>query len=165
MGVEKLVEMRKAIVELEEILLSTISEETTAEEAGAVLLELNLAKRDLGMVYDSFSNAFAQLIKDIDMVNLPNGAQIERKCSYDRKGWQHKELGSAVADKLMKMSVDMDTGEIVKTPYQIATEMLNYCAPSYWKIKELQKLGINADNYCEVGQLKTSIIVRKGENQ
>jgi hypothetical protein len=43
--------------------------------------------------------------------------------------------------------------------------MLNYCAPSYWKIKELQKLGINADNYCEVGQLKTSIIVRKGENQ
>jgi hypothetical protein len=165
MSIEAISALRKSIVELEETLMSSLSEETTVEEAGAILLEVNLAKRDLGFVYDTFSNAFASMLKDADLVQLPNGAQIEKKCSYDRKGWQHKELGSAVADKLVQMSVDMDTGEITKTPYQIATEILNYCAPSYWKIKELQKLGINADNYCEVGQLKTSIIVRKGDNQ
>jgi hypothetical protein len=34
--------------------------------------------------------------------------------------------------------------------------------PSYWRIKELSAIGINADNYCEVDEPKTSIIVRKG---
>ena len=165
MSIDAIAEMRKAIVSLEEVLMSSISEDTTAEEAGQMLLELNLAKRDFGLVYDTFSNAFSSMIKDKELINLAHGAQIEKKFAYDRKGWQHKELASAVADKLVKMSIDMDTGEVTKTPYQIATEVINYCAPSYWKIKELQKLGINADNYCEVGQLKTSIIVRKGENQ
>jgi hypothetical protein len=42
--------------------------------------------------------------------------------------------------------------------------MLAYCAPSYWRIKELNKIGLNADNFSETGELKTSIIVRKPKN-
>jgi len=55
----------------------------------------------------------------------------------------------------------MDTGEVLKSPREIAMDMVTYCAPSYWRVKELNKIGINPDNYCEVGELKTSIIVRK----
>jgi hypothetical protein len=58
----------------------------------------------------------------------------------------------------------MDTGEVTKSTRQIALEILDYCAPSYWRIKELGKIGVNPDNYCEVGELKTSLIVRKSKN-
>jgi hypothetical protein len=134
-------------------------------DAATVLLQLNLAKSDLGMVYDSMSTFFLNLIQDKEVINLENGAQIEKKSSYDRKGWQHKELANAVVDKLMQLSVDIDTGEVIKTPREMALDLMKYCAPSYWRIKELSSIGINADNYCEVGQLKTSVIVRKGDNQ
>jgi hypothetical protein len=41
--------------------------------------------------------------------------------------------------------------------------MLDFVQPSYWRVKELAKFGINADNYCEVGDYKTNIIVRKAK--
>jgi hypothetical protein len=165
LSIQNVEEIRKAISALDKALSEYIDSEPSPAEAANVLLQLNLAKSDMGLVYDSFSHYFSNLIKDKEIINLENGAQVERKSSYDRKGWQHKELTSAVVDKLMQMSVDMDTGEIVKTPRELALDLMKYCAPSYWRIKELSSIGINADNYCEVGQLKTSIIVRKGDNQ
>lgn len=165
MSVENVASLRHAIVNLDNALAEFADSEPTIEEMGKVLLQLNLAKSDLGMVYDTLSTKLSSMIKDKEILSLENGAQIEKKSSYDRKGWQHKELASAVVDKITQMSVDMDTGEIIKSPSEIALDLMKYCAPSYWRIKELSSIGINADNYCEVGQLKTSIIVRKGDNQ
>ena len=93
-----------------------------------------------------------------------SGEPSPEEAGHDRKGWKHLELGSAVAERLVKMSIDMDTGEVTKSPKEIAEEMLAYCAPSYWRIKELNKIGLNADNFSETGELKTSIIVRKPKN-
>jgi hypothetical protein len=118
----------------------------------------------MSVVYEQFANLFADIMGASDTLLLPDGTTIEKKSSYDRKGWKHLDLGSAVADRIVKMSVDMDTGEVTKSPKQIAEEMLTYCAPSYWRIKELNKIGINADSFSEVGELKTSIIVRKPKN-
>lgn len=165
MSLQNVEEIRQAILNLDKALQEYMETNPSSSDAGNVLLQLNLAKADMGMVYDSFSKYFSELIKDKEILSLDNGAQIEKKSSYDRKGWQHKELANAVVDRLIQLSVDMDTGEIIKTPREIATDLMKYCAPSYWRIKELSGLGINADNYCEVGQLKTSVIVRKGENQ
>ena len=165
MSLENVASIRRAIMELDNALTEYVDSGADVEEVAKVLLQLNLAKSDLGMAYDSLSTRFSTMIKDKEVLNLENGAQIEKKSSYDRKGWQHKELANAVVDKLVRMSVDMDTGEITKTPSEIALDLMKYCAPSYWRIKELSSLGIDADNYCEVGQLKTSIIVRKGDNQ
>jgi hypothetical protein len=58
----------------------------------------------------------------------------------------------------------MDKGEVIMKSIEIAMKRLDYVLPSYWRIKELSKLGINADQYCEVGELKTSIIVRKEQS-
>lgn len=165
MSLENVASMRQAIINLDNALAEFVDSDPTIEEMGKVLLQLNLAKSDLGMVYDTLSTKLSSMIKDKEVLSLENGAQIEKKSSYDRKGWQHKELANAVVDKIVRMSVDMDTGEITKSPSEIALDLMKYCAPSYWRIKELSTIGINADNYCEVGQLKTSIIVRKGENQ
>jgi hypothetical protein len=40
-------------------------------------------------------------------------------------------------------------------------ELVKYTGISYWKVKELEKIGINANNYCETGDAKANIIIRK----
>ena len=165
MSIENVSVLRQAIIEMDRALSEFVQSDPPLDEVAKVLLQLNLAKNDLAMAYDSVSSRLSSMIKDKEILSLENGAQIEKKSSYDRKGWQHKELANAVVDKITRMSVDMDTGEITKNSSEIALELLKYCAPSYWRVKELSGIGINADNYCEVGQLKTSIIVRKGDNQ
>jgi hypothetical protein len=163
MNNEKLDLIKKLVAELDSELMDYADSEPDMVEACELLAELNFLKRDLATAYDSFSFAMGKIIGNEQEVNLSSGVKIEKTSSYERKGWKHKDLGSAVADKLIKMSVDMDTGEVTKSPYDIALDMLTYCAPSYWRVKELNKIGINPDNYCEVGDLKTSIIVRKAK--
>lgn len=163
MSLDKVQELKSAINELDAALSAVLGDSPAPEEAARILAELNFLKRDLSIVYDTFSHAFAEIMGSMESVVLEDGTTIEKRSSYDRKGWKHGELGSAVATRLVQMSVDMDSGEILKSPQEIAEEMLTYCAPSYWRIKELSKLGINADNFSNVGELKTSIIVRKGK--
>lgn len=162
---ERIKELRLELMQLEKELADYAQTSTSIEESCEALLQMNLAKRDFGYVYDSFSRLVAEAMGSVQSIALSNGAEIEKKSAYDRKTWQHKELARAVADKLVKMSIDMDTGEVVMSPEQIAESMLTYCAPSYWRVKELTSIGINADSYCETGELKTSIIVRKGDNE
>jgi hypothetical protein len=164
MSLDKIQELRSAIMDLDGAISSFLKENPSPEEAGTALAELNFLKRDISLVYDGFSHALSELMGPTESLALPDGTTIEKKSSYDRKGWKHADLGAAVAERLVKMSVDMDTGEVTKSPKEIAEEMLTYCAPSYWRIKELNKIGLNADNFSEVGELKTSIIVRKPKN-
>ncbi len=165
MALEKIAEIRVLMAQLESIVIEAIDSGATLEEAGNMLLQMNLAKRDMSIVYDAVAFRFGELMDMESAVPLPGNAIIEKKSSYERKAWQHKDLAKAVVDRLRQMSVDMDTGEVVKSPEDIALELMSYCAPSYWRIKELNNIGINPDMYCETGQLKTSIIVRKGNSE
>lgn len=165
MSLEKIAELRVLIFNLEEEIMKTIDDGATLEEAGNMLLQLNLTKRDMGTAYDAVAHRFGQMMDMESAVPLAGNAIIEKKSSYERKAWQHKEIARAVISRLGQMSVDMDTGEVVKSPEEIAMDLMTYCAPSYWRIKELNSIGINPDMYCETGQLKTSIIVRKGDSE
>jgi len=160
---ERILEVRQYLLALGQELDEYISSNPEMQDACDILYELNMAKRDISTVYDSFSASVGQLIADGKNIQLANGGVIEKKSSYERRAWQHKDLASVVAQKLVRMSVDIDTGEIIKSPEEIAMQVLDYVQPSYWRVKELSSLGINVDNYCETGVLKTSIIVRKGD--
>ena len=160
---ERIADVRQYILDLERELDDYIKSQPDVEAACGILYEMNMMKRDMSSVYDSLSTSVGQLIADGKNVQLKNGGVVEKKSSYERRAWQHKDLASVVAQKLVKMSVDMDTGEIIKSPGEIAMQVLDYVQPSYWRVKELSSLGINVDNYCETGVLKTSIIVRKGD--
>lgn len=162
---ETVAQIRALITTLDEQIMKLVDSSPDTTQAAELLAEMNFLKRDMSVVYDTFSHAMAGIMGKTESLMLSDGTEIEKKSSYDRKGWDHKGLASAVADKLTQMSIDMDTGEVVKTPKEIALEMITYCAPSYWRIKELTKIGINADNYSEVGDLRTSIIVRKAKDQ
>jgi len=130
------------------------------EEACEVLAAFNRAKADLRFVYDSFALRVGSMMTD-DKVPLADGGEVERNFSNKRSKWQHKDLASAVAQKLHRMSIDMDTGEVKVDPEEMAKAMLNYVQPSYWRVTQLEKLGINADNYCESGDSRMSVIVRQ----
>lgn len=130
------------------------------EEACEVLAVFNKNKADLKFVYDSFALKVGSMMKD-DKILLPNGGEVEKNFSKKRTKWQHKDLASVVAQKLLKMSIDMDTGEVKVDPQQMAQDMINYVQPSYWKVTQLEKLGINVDNYCESGDSRMSVIVRQ----
>lgn len=161
MSLDKLDKIKAAISALDDELGAYFASNPSPEEACEILVELNYVKGDLSYLYDKASRAVSNLMEEKQFISLESGATIEKKSAYDRKAWNHKSLASAVANKIVQMSIDMDTGEIIKTPQEIASDILTYCAPSYWRVKELNKIGINPDNYCEVGELRTSIIVRK----
>ena len=98
---------------------------------------------------------------DVPEVNLEDGVKIEKKVASDRLAWKHADLATEIARRLIMTNVDMDTGETQKSTEELITEMLRFLQPSYWRVKELSTIGVNADNYCEVLEPKTSIIVRK----
>jgi hypothetical protein len=159
--------LRKLIIDIDSAVLEYSDTNPSVEESCDALLQLNLAKRDVSVAYDSLATYVAHLMdeaKKKDM-SLNGGAQIERKVAYDRKGWRHKDLALDVAHRLSQSVVDMDTGEVVMSQEELVVKLLDYVQPSYWRVGELGKIGINADNYCETGEPKVSLIVRKGENQ
>lgn len=165
MQLEKLSQLQSLILEVDKELSDFMESEPSVEDACSVLVEMNFLKRDISTVYDKLSGSVSNLMGSAEEITLENGSKIEKKSSYDRKGWDHKGLASVVAQKVTQLSINMDTGEVTKSPQEIAEDMLTYCAPSYWRIKELGKIGINADNYSEVGELRTSIIVRKPKDK
>ena len=152
-------EFGKALMAVEESALQNL--ETDDEQLWYdTLVLLHSIKGDIASMFTQYSNLFANKL-EIDEATASNGQKIEKKSAFDRKGWKHEDLASEVLRRLNDLSVDMDTGEVVMSSNEVAMKLLDYVQPSYWRIKELSKLGINADQYCEVGELKTSIIVRK----
>lgn len=156
---------REALLRLDEEICAYLGTDPSVEDLCADLVQLNLAKAELSMVYDHFASVVGEAMGQEQEVHLESGARIEKKFSNARTGWQHKDLAGAVAKKIIDLSVDLETGEVVSSPEEMLVQVLDYVQPSYWRIKELQKIGINPDNYCQVGENKVSIIVRKGNTK
>lgn len=155
---------RNAILELDTAMSKFLGDDPSEEEAAHALLWLNVAKSEVGTCYDYFAGAVGKIMGDIPEIALPGGGSVEKKYAASRTGWQHKELAATVARRIMDMSVDMDTGEVLATQEEMIARLLDFVQPSYWRVKELQRINVNPDNYCTTGETKTSIIVRKGTN-
>jgi hypothetical protein len=123
------------------------------------LISLDKTKKEISELLDRTREVLVQLMGELPELQY-NGFVLEKKNGSPRKSWDHKALTEIVSNRIIDMSVDMDTGEIIKTPQEMLTEILEYTGISYWRVKELSKIGINADQYCEVGEPKTNIIIR-----
>lgn len=135
--------------------LKTDDPEVLAE----TLITLDKMKREISELLDRVREILVGLMGELPELKY-NGFVLEKKNGSPRKSWDHKALAEIVSNRIIDMSVDMDTGEVVKTPQQMLTEILEYTGISYWRVKELSKIGINADRYCEVGEPKANIIIR-----
>lgn len=160
-AIGSLVEM---LMDVETTLSDFLATDPSPEDAAKVLLTLHEAKSFTSDAYSIFSARVTALLESASVTDMDiDGNKIEVRTASDRKKWVHSTLASAVAKRLMDMSIDMDTGEVLLSPQEIANKMLDYVQPSYWRVKELAKIGINADQYCEVGEYKTNIIIRKAK--
>jgi len=155
--------LRDYLRQLDELLTTYAEFETDIPAAAELLAQLNMAKRDMSTIYDSFAAKVGTLMGNSGSIETESGATIEKKTAVDRKKWMHTELASAVAQRLSEMSIDMDTGEKTMTSEEMIQKLLDYAAVSYWRVGKLSELGINPDSYCEQGDYKTSIIVRLGD--
>lgn len=163
MGIaEEIANLRRAIMQLD-LAIEQDAQGLDAREACKLLVDLHEAKTELGVVYSTMEKAVADAMGRDEEVVLDDGSRIEKKFDPGRKGWKHKDLASVVSEKLSMLAIDMDTGEVVMSPQEVAERVLDYVQPSYWRIKKLAELGINADNYCELGEPKTSIAVRRAK--
>lgn len=162
MNIDEIKTLRRLIAALDERLSEWLDSNVPIEEAADMMLEINLAKRDLSFLYGTVEAKMTQLMKDgNEFITLRDGAEMERKVASSRTKWRHAELASDVVDRVIQSSVDMDTGEVMLTPKDVAMKIMDYVQPSYWRATKLNEIGINPDNYCE-SEVKTSIIVRKG---
>jgi len=158
---ETIDEMRRLLAHFDEILLTFAEDDHNVVEELGRLQALGYIKQSIAETYKTME---AALIDDIDFqVELPGGMVAEKMTGAPRKAWQHQRLGQEVARRIVDSSVDMDTGEILKSTEEMITELLKYAAPSYWRVKTLKELGIDANKYAETGEAKQSIkITRKG---
>ena len=158
---DRITDLHQTLLELQREFDAYVESSPSAEEACGLLLDLNLVKSEMRVVYESFAFGVGKVMGEASNIMLPNG-EVEKSYNTKRTGWQHKDLANVVAEKLMQRAIDMDTGEVMVNQHDLITQLLNYVQPSYWKVGELSKLGLNADNYCIAGETKVSIIVRKG---
>jgi hypothetical protein len=110
--------------------------------------------------YKEACDLLASAMGDEPEVVSPSGPVLEKKNGTPRKTWRHTEIGRDVAHRLVEMNIDMDTGEVLLGTEDLMVAMLDYAAPSYWRVKQLSQLGLVADDYCEQGEPTTSIVVR-----
>lgn len=122
---------------------------------------LNELKVVMGIIYDSLTSLLSDQMGQMPEITTATGIKIEKKVSTSRKAWKHTDLAHAVARRLADMSIDLDTGEVTMSTQEIAEKMLDFVQPSYWRIKPLEQIGVNPDHFCEVGDIKEGIIVRK----
>jgi len=154
--------LRMEIAALDVKLARYTQDDHSVEESAELLLELNLAKRDMSFLYDGLSSWLGGAMDGNQILGLRDMATVERKMSASRSGWKHKALVRDVMDRIEQSSVDMDTGEVVLSPSEMGIKILEYLQPSYWRVGALNKIGLNPDNYCESSQPKVSVIVRRG---
>jgi len=157
--ISPLTDFRKQMIALDSHLKAIVASDDIQSLVDALVL-LHKIKAEIGLIYGDYSTQIIDKLPDIPTASS-NGQAVEKKIGSDRKAWNHEDLTREVLRRLGQMSVDLDTGEVIMTSEEIAMKLLDYVQPSYWRVKELSKIGINADQYCEVSEAKTNIIVHK----
>ena len=152
------------IMETDTELSEFISSDPTPDKAADALVQLHSLKFAIADVYSTFAVKVIEVLQRAQVDELEvKGSLIEVRNGADRKSWEHERLVSEVSRRLLESSIDMDTGERTMSTEEVIVKILDFVQPSYWRVKELAKIGISADQYCEVGESKTNIIIRKAK--
>ena len=159
--VEGLDALDKMMMAIDLQIIQAAKTEPEYQDVAKIMFRVYTAKSNMSMIYDEVAAILDKAMADVPEVNLEDGVKIEKKVASDRRAWKHADLATEIARRLIMTNVDMSTGETQKSTEELITEMLRFLQPSYWRVKELSTIGVNADNYCEVLEPKTSIIVRK----
>ncbi len=90
-----------------------------------------------------------------------DGVVAEVKWGKPRKQWETEQLASLVSEEIIARAIDPETGALETPVSQLIQQLLQFVGVSYWKVTALKALGIDPDQYCEVGPAKASVQLRK----
>lgn len=138
-------------------------QEVDQQLACNLLVSISQMKSGLAEVYSEMEKIVITLVSDRDPVRAYDGSVIEKMYDKSRKAWQHKTIANVVADRIQRMAVDLDTGEVMMSTHDMITKLLDFAGVSYWKVTSLKDIGIDADDYCEAGESTPKITVRKAK--
>lgn len=137
-------------------------ESSSIDDSCELAVAMSRAKAETKELFELLSADVISKMGSLPEHILADGTIVERRAGSARKKWDHLTLAKSVTEKLHQMAIDMDTGEMTMSNQDIAIRLLDYVAPSYWRVKKLADLGINADMYCEVTEGGVNLIIRKG---
>lgn len=156
-------DFEKSLLDLDSSISEFGKSTPSMTEACEALVILNRIKTEFSIVYEQLAKVVSDAMGDIPEVVLSDGSKIEKRSGADRKSWMHDALAHEVAKRIQDISIDLDTGERTMSVENMIVKVLDYMQPSYWRVKALNEIGISADKFCEVGESKESIIVRKAK--
>ena len=136
---------------------------TSIDNACELALSFHYAKATTKALYESVAAKTIDVMGNFPEHTLAGGIKVERRQGATRKKWDHLTLAKSVTEKLYQMAIDIDTGEMTMDNQQIAIKILEYVAPSYWRVKKLAEIGINADTYCEVSEGGLSLVISQAQ--
>jgi len=129
---------------------------------------LNLAVEVHGLkkfIAEFFSEVEAIAIEKVRTLDVPtevsSGATVEIKRGSPRKSWDHDSIIRTVSKRVVDMSVDLETGEVVSSPRDMIEYALKCAGVSYWKIGSLKELSIDPSEYCTVSDPVSNLVIRR----
>jgi hypothetical protein len=159
---ETIDELRRLTEHLELLTRQAAEDDVENLEASIELLvALNSVKSNLNSAYASYEQTVAAGMEETYQLTLPGNIVVTRRQGGSRKKWDSKRLGKEVAHRIVDQSIDMDTGEILYSTEEMIAQLLQYAAPSYWRVTELKKIGIDANNYSTVEDGKISVVIER----
>jgi len=133
----------------------------SVEEMMQLASDAHLVKSYATELFNELQSMLTEKIGSLPTPVTVDGATVEIKSGSARKTWDHKALMNEVSRRIVDKSVDMETGEITMSSQEMIQHAMEYMGVSYWKVGNLKDLHIDADDYCEVGEPKKSLVIRR----
>lgn len=157
---ESLTALSEQLKEVERFLFS-FPDEVERDEMLQYASDLHSIKRTVGDLFDECQRIVTDRVGFLASPVSVNGATVEVKNGAARKSWDHQSLMQDVSRRLVDKNIDLETGEVSKSPRDLIQEVMEYMGVSYWKVSKLKELHIDADEYCEVSEGKKSLVIRR----
>lgn len=129
------------------------------DDMATLLFNLRDSTQKLRDVYSYLQTEMAR--------NMDKGELYEKgKRSIEKKGgsgsvkWDNAALKSVVSEKILETAIDRETGAMNAPLSQIVAYAFECVGIDYWKVGELNKLGINPNLYRETSGYKENLIIR-----
>ena len=136
---------------------------TELDDLCDALVRLDAARVECNHLKEHLESIVVTAMGDLPEYECGNTLLIKRR-SDSRKAWDHKSLATDVAHRLVQSAVDFETGEMTRTTEDLIAELLDFAGVSYWKVTALNKIGLVANDYCEVTEGAEKIRIQHNDN-
>lgn len=147
--------------DLQEMDSSSNLDYASVEETLQLASDMHMIKAYTTELFNELQSMITNHLSHLPAPVAVDGATVEIKSGSPRKTWDHQSLIDDVSKRIVDSSVDLNTGEVVKTPTEMIKEALQFAGISYWKVTKLKELHLDADEYCEVGEAKKQLVIRR----